>query len=83
MYNHEIFLSPAAYNIINKKAGRGERVRTSDILLPKQALYQAELRPECPPLYNTFFVIANISYDFYRDMSFVATRRFAQVSERT
>ena len=28
------------------KAGRGERIRTSDILLPKQALYQAELRPE-------------------------------------
>ena len=25
--------------------GRGERIRTSDILLPKQALYQAELRP--------------------------------------
>jgi hypothetical protein len=26
-------------------AGRGERIRTSDILLPKQALYQAEPRP--------------------------------------
>ena len=26
--------------------GRGERIRTSDILLPKQALYQAELRPD-------------------------------------
>src|SRR5271166_4084429 len=25
--------------------GRGERIRTSDILLPKQALYQAEPRP--------------------------------------
>ena len=28
-----------------REAGRGERIRTSDILLPKQALYQAELRP--------------------------------------
>jgi hypothetical protein len=26
--------------------GRGERIRTSDILLPKQALYQAEPRPD-------------------------------------
>src|SRR6516165_1799760 len=28
------------------RVGRGERIRTSDILLPKQALYQAEPRPE-------------------------------------
>ncbi len=28
-----------------RDSGRGERIRTSDILLPKQALYQAELRP--------------------------------------
>jgi hypothetical protein len=27
------------------RGGRGERIRTSDILLPKQALYQAEPRP--------------------------------------
>jgi hypothetical protein len=27
------------------EAGRGERIRTSDILLPKQALYLAEPRP--------------------------------------
>jgi hypothetical protein len=26
--------------------GRGERIRTSDPLLPKQMLYQAELRPD-------------------------------------
>ncbi len=26
--------------------GRGERIRTSGFLLPKQALYQAELRPD-------------------------------------
>ena len=30
--------------------GRGDRIRTCDFLLPKQALYQAELHPEssCP-----------------------------------
>ncbi len=40
-----ISLSPPAYNplIIN---GRGGQIRTDDFLLPKQALYQAELRPE-------------------------------------
>ena len=31
--------------------GRGERIRTSDILLPKQALYQAEPRPDRGPGY--------------------------------
>ena len=30
--------------------GRGDRIRTYDILLPKQALYQTELRPECQKL---------------------------------
>ena len=29
----------------NEARGRGERIRTSDFLLPKQALCQAELRP--------------------------------------
>ena len=33
-------------SLMGVRAGRGERIRTSDILLPKQALYQAELRPE-------------------------------------
>gem|GEM_PF-3512547 len=28
--------------------GRGDMIRTCDILLPKQALYQTELRPEIP-----------------------------------
>ena len=28
--------------------GRGDWIRTSDFLLPKQALYQAELRPGVP-----------------------------------
>ena len=28
-----------------RKSGRGGQIRTDDILLPKQALYQAELRP--------------------------------------
>ncbi len=30
----------------NWKIGRGERIRTSDPLLPKQVRYQAALRPE-------------------------------------
>ena len=40
--------------------GRGDRIRTCDILLPKQALYRAELHPEsaCPAanagLYDNF-----------------------------
>ncbi len=29
-----------------RKFGRGERIRTSDILLPKQARYQAALHPD-------------------------------------
>ncbi len=29
-----------------RKSGRDGQIRTDDILLPKQALYQAELRPE-------------------------------------
>ena len=31
---------------IDNFTGRGERIRTSDILLPKQARYQAALRPD-------------------------------------
>ena len=33
------------------QAGRGERIRTSDILLPKQTRYQAALHPENGELY--------------------------------
>jgi hypothetical protein len=29
-----------------EKDGRGERIRTSGLLVPNQALYQAEPRPE-------------------------------------
>jgi hypothetical protein len=36
----------AAGNKQKTRNGRGERIRTFDILLPKQALYRAELRPE-------------------------------------
>lgn len=32
------------------KTGRGDRIRTCDILLPKQALYQTELRLDCTSL---------------------------------
>ena len=33
----------------NKESGRGGQIRTDDFLLPKQALYQAELRPAAGP----------------------------------
>ena len=42
-------------------SGRGERIRTFDILLPKQALYQTELRPETGQIIPIFFIIANFS----------------------
>ena len=32
-------------NTLKIKGGRGGQIRTDDFLLPKQALYQAELRP--------------------------------------
>ena len=31
---------------LRRKSGRGERIRTSDLLLPKQSRYQAALRPD-------------------------------------
>ena len=34
--------------------GRGERIRTFDILLPKQALYQTELHPETNAIITVF-----------------------------
>ena len=40
-------------------SGRGERIRTFDILLPKQALYQTELHPETNRIITTFFQNAN------------------------
>ena len=39
--------------------GRGERIRTFDILLPKQALYQTELHPETTWIITAFFINAN------------------------
>ena len=36
-------------------SGRGERIRTFDILLPKRALYQTELHPETNPIITAFF----------------------------
>jgi hypothetical protein len=35
-----------AEGAVNAMGGRGDRIRTCDILLPKQALYRAELHPE-------------------------------------
>ena len=45
-----------------EESGRGGQIRTDDILLPKQALYQAELRPvhgrkvaDSPEQFKNFF----------------------------
>lgn len=43
------FLSRHEPNFRNKESGRGGQIRTDDFLLPKQALYQAELRPAAGP----------------------------------
>ena len=45
-------------------SGRGERIRTFDILLPKQALYQTELRPETRQIISTFLLNANFYMHF-------------------
>ena len=42
--------------------GRGERIRTFDILLPKQALYQTELRPEDGHQYKLNFLKKQIEF---------------------
>lgn len=39
--------------------GRGDMIRTCDILLPKQALYQTELRPETFAIIIAFYINAN------------------------
>ena len=42
---HQTGYHPAFTRPNSTVVGRGGRIRTDDILLPKQALYQAELRP--------------------------------------
>ena len=37
--------SASASFLVSQADGRGGQIRTDDFLLPKQALYQAELRP--------------------------------------
>lgn len=37
----------------SEKSGRDDAIRTRDILLPKQTLYQAELHPERENYYTT------------------------------
>ena len=44
--------------------GRGERIRTFDILVPNQALYQTELHPETTAIITAFFINANFSFIF-------------------
>ena len=46
-------LGANAPNFRNKESGRGGQIRTDDFLLPKQALYQAELRPATRPARST------------------------------
>jgi hypothetical protein len=42
----ETLVSTAAISVTKRYFGRGERIRTSGLLDPNQALYQAEPRPE-------------------------------------
>jgi len=42
--NRKVLLGFQSRNVL-KMSGRGGQIRTDDFLLPKQALYQAELRP--------------------------------------
>ena len=46
-------------------SGRGERIRTFDILVPNQALYQTELHPETTAIITAFFTNANFSFIFF------------------
>ena len=47
--------------------GRGDEIRTRDILVPNQALYQAELRPENRIVYlHHIFYFASIILKFYK-----------------
>ena len=41
-------MTPGFQLVFDHLSGRGGQIRTDDILLPKQALYQAELRPVFP-----------------------------------
>ena len=45
-------------------SGRGERIRTFDILVPNQALYQTELHPETKGIITAFFTNANFYFNF-------------------
>ena len=45
-------------------SGRGERIRTFDILVPNQALYQTELHPETKFIITVFFLNANFFITF-------------------
>ena len=58
-----------------KFSGRGERIRTSDTLVPNQVLYQTELRPEGTNNYN--FIFINCKYIF-KNILFYACLFFAK-----
>ena len=42
---------------------RGDMIRTCDLLVPHQALYQAELRPECGSYSETAEEVSEYSQD--------------------
>ena len=51
--------------------GRDYRIRTYDILLPKQALYQAELNPVYVANIHIFFLIASILFSKLKKIIFL------------
>ena len=55
---------PKRYPFLFFYIGRGERIRTFDILLPKQALYQTELHPETTSIITAFLINANFYIHF-------------------
>ena len=44
--------TPPLFRKSNEKSGRGERIRTSDTLLPKQVRYRTAPHPECEGIRN-------------------------------
>lgn len=52
--------------------GRDYRIRTYDILLPKQALYQAELSPEDDVYLTTKKMFCNNFFNFFSNQPFTS-----------
>ena len=56
------------------RPNRGDTIRTCDLLLPKQALYQAELRPAKPDILTR--IQLSILLDFLKSCSESLRSRF-------